>query len=517
MRLLLALSVILLASSCASPPPERPNIVVILADDMGFSDIGSYGGEIPTPNLDRLADSGLRFTQFYNTARCSPSRASLLTGLHPHQSGMGSLMLSPSGTRHERPEPGHRGYLSLETPTIAEILHEAGYHTYMTGKWHLGFHDPVVWPRQRGFDRFYGPLAGAGNYFRPSGVRGMLLDNERLPEPDSAYYATDAFTDYAIRFIEEQEDDAPFFLYVAHMAPHWPLHAPEEDVRKFVGHYREGWDVLRQQRHQRQLEMGLLDSTWTLSTRDEDVRAWDALSEEEKSDLDYRMAVYAAQIHRMDWNVGRLIDFLESRDQLDNTLILFLSDNGACSEPWRDTGGRPLEDVNNPEKSGMISYGQGWANASNTPFRGFKSLTYEGGIATPLIAHWPARLSYASGSFLRTPAYLPDLAPTFLEMAGVPVPDSVRFEGHSLLPMLESGDEEAVHEWMFWEHERSRAVRNGNWKLVWDRNHEQWELFDLSADRTELSDLAASHPDRVEDMARRWQEWAERVQVFPMP
>jgi arylsulfatase len=504
------------------PQEKQPDIILILADDMGFSDIGCYGGEIPTPNLDALAANGLRFTQFYNTARCCPTRASLLTGLHPHQAGIGGMAEDPNSVTNPEERPGYRKVLNRNCVTIAEVLKTAGYHTYMAGKWHVGYHGPEKWPLARGFDRYYGILSGACSYLRPSGGRGLTLDNEPVPPPDGDYYTTDAFTDYALRFIREQQDNEPFFLYLAFNAPHWPLHAKEEDIAKFVGKYLTGWDRLREERHARQIEMGIVREEWPLSPRDEGARAWDDLTEEQKTELDYRMAVYAAQVHCMDHNIGRVVQAQKERGRLDDTLILFLSDNGGCAEPYNDLGGGAFADINNPEKWGPISYGQGWANASNTPFRRFKVQVYEGGIATPLIAHWPARIQAQKGKLTDSPGYLPDIMPTVIESAGASYPETfggnaiVPLEGASLMPVLEKGTRPSP-EWLFWEHMDNAAVRQGRWKALRAATRESWELYDMEADRTELQDRASESPELVKKLADRWQEWATTHQVLPKP
>lgn len=389
MRILVAIHLkIILALACVAHADDRPNVVIIMADDMGYSDIGCYGGEIQTSNIDALAADGLRFTQFYNTARCCPTRAALLTGLHQHQTGIGQMTETPKGPTNDS-RPAYQGFLNRRCVTIAEVLGAAGYHTYMAGKWHLGYHGKEKWPRQRGFDRFYGAIAGATSFFKPQGSRGITLDNENLDPPtDPDYYTTDAFTDYALQFVQEQKDDKPFFLYLAYTAPHWPLHAREEDIQKYVGKYRDvGWDQLRQQRLRKQKKLGIVDEATELPPRDEGVRPWSDLTDNQKDQLDYRMAVYAAMVDRMDQNIGRVVSLLKERGQFDNTLLLFLSDNGGCAEPYKDLGGGRFQDINNPNQSGAISYGQGWANASNTPFRKFKVFSHEGGISTPLVVH----------------------------------------------------------------------------------------------------------------------------------
>lgn len=492
-----------------------------MADDMGYSDIGCYGGEIPTPHLDRLAANGLRFSQFYNTSRCCPTRASLLTGLYQHQAGIGEMT-----KQHENSTEGFVGHLNEHCVTIGEALRPAGYHTYIAGKWHVGAKEEAWWPRQRGFDRFYGLTGGASSYFRP---KGLYSDNELLDIPnDPEYYTTDRFTDFAIKFLEEQNDDAPFFLYLAYTAPHWPLHARDEDIEKFVGEYTQGWDELRKSRFAKQVELGLVSEEQGISPRDFEVPAWDTLAPEQQEDLDYRMAVYAAQIHRMDYNIGRVIDHLEANNQLDNTLIVFLSDNGGCPEPWNTTtprgnshlGGGTRADIHNPDKAGGISYGQGWANASNTPFRRYKTQSHEGGISTPLIMHWPAGMNIEKGSIVHTPGHIIDVMPTFLEIAQASYPKNV--DGHyihplvgkSLTPVLETGDRRP-HDWLFWEHRLEAAVRHGDWKAIQRQTTGRWFLFNLHQDRTETVDLSDQYPEILGLMQRKWWEWALTHHVNP--
>jgi arylsulfatase A-like enzyme len=514
----LAAASLLSARGVATPP--APNIVVVLADDMGFSDIGCYGGEIPTPNLDRLARRGVRFTQFYNTARCCPTRASLLTGLHPHQAGIGAMAEDPgTNNRMDWGVEGYSGHLNRNCVTIPEVLREAGYHTYMTGKWHVGLRSKESWPLQRGFDRFYGILAGACSYHRPAAPRGLSLGNDPV-EPEGDYYTTDAFASYAVRFLKEQKDSRPFFLYLAFNAPHWPLHAREEDIQKFVGRYRQGWDKLRNERHKRQLDMGIVKPEWGLSPRDPGARPWDDLSDEQKQQLDYRMAVYAAQVHCMDRNIGRVTNTLESTGKLDNTLILFLSDNGGCAEPYRDLGGGNFADINKADKAGVISYGQAWANASNTPFRRLKVQVHEGGISTPLIAHWPARIRSMAGKLCNEVGYLPDLMATVADVAGAHYPKEYKgssiqsLVGRSLAPAFEHG-RRTPHDWMFWEHMDNCAVRHGKWKALRKLNESDWELYDIERDRCELNNLAAGQTVLVKELGGEWEKWAAVAKVLP--
>ncbi len=524
----IGVALVTVLSGCASQPEAtaksasaRPNVLLIMADDMGWSDIGCYGGEIPTPNLDALAQGGLRFTQFYNTARCSPTRAALLTGLLQHQAGMGILGEDPGQAAPTNAAPGYTRFLNRNCVTIAEVLQAAGYHTYMSGKWHLGYHGEEKWPRQRGFDRYYGIISGASSFFRPSAPRGLTLENTPLPPPtEPDYYTTDAFAEHLIQFISEQKDDAPFFGYLAFTAPHWPLHARAEDVAKFVGKYTSGWDQLRTQRWARQLELGVVKKEWGLSERDDGVRAWEALTAEQKRQLDYRMAVYAAQVHRMDYQIGRVIETLRASGKLDNTIVIFLSDNGACAEPYDDLGGGKFEDINEPDKYGVVSYGTGWANASNTPFRRYKAKLHEGGIATPLIVHWPAGLKTESGSLTETRGFLSDILPTIIELTGAKYPSEYHgnkikpLYGRSLAPVLQ-GRSLPQPEWMFWEHYNDRAARKGDWKILGRIGSDDWELYNLATDRTEQYDVAAQHPDLVREMAAAWQQWAETHNVLP--
>lgn len=501
--------------------PQRPNVLLILADDMGWSDIGCYGGEIPTPNIDALAKGGLRFTEFYNTARCSPTRAALLTGLDQHQTGMGILGEDPGQEAPKDAAPGYTRFLNHNCVTIAEVLKTAGYHTYMTGKWHLGYHGEEKWPCQRGFDRYYGILAGAANYLKPTPPRGLTLDNTPLPAPtDTNYYTTDAFAQHMIDFIKEQKDDQPFFGYLAFNAPHWPLNARAEDIAKFVGKYQMGWDELRKQRWQRELDLGLVKKEWGLSPRDDLARAWDVLTDEQKRQMDYRMAVYAAEVYRMDYQIGRVMDALRQAGKLQNTVVFFLSDNGACAEPYKDLGGGRFEDVNKPDKYGAISYGVAWANASDTPFRRYKAQLYEGGIAAPLIVNWPAGLKAKTGSITDTRGFVSDIMPTILSLTGAKYPAEFKgnlitpLYGRSFAPVL-TGGSLAQPEWMFWEHYNDRVARHGDWKIIGKIGTDKWELYNLSNDRTEQHDLAAERTDMVKEMAAAWEEWAKTHNVLP--
>lgn len=505
---------------------QKPNIIVILVDDMGFSDLGCFGSEIPTPNIDNLAENGVRFSQFYNTARCCPTRASLLTGLYQHQTGIGLMAEDPFKKENQKDKndagvPGYQGFLNHNCMTIAEVLKSAGYHTYMTGKWHVGMHGEEKWPLQRGFERYYGILAGATSYLKPDGGRGLTLDNSKLPAPAGDYYTTDAFTDYAIQFIDEQKDDKPFFLYLAYNAPHWPLQAKKADYEKFIGKYLIGWDEIREARYQRQKDMKLFDREIPLSPRDLRVRPWSEVDEAQKKESDFRMAVYAAQVNSIDQNVGKLREKLSDLKKLENTLIILLSDNGACAEPYKEFGGGKFEDINNPAISGSVSYGIGWANVSNTPFYEYKVKSYEGGISAPFIACWPSQIKKTAGSVYHTPASLIDLMPTLIDVSGATYPknhpDGTKLfplEGKSLVSAITKGKGKQAT-YMYWEHEGFSAIRKGDWKAYKLVNENNWELYDLRTDRDEQIDVANVHPDLVKELNEKWYNWANSHQVLP--
>lgn len=486
---------------------QRPNIIVVMADDMGFSDLGCYGSEIQTPNIDGLAHSGLRFTQFYNCARCCPSRASLLTGLDNHAAGIGDMV-------DERGKSNYEGYLNKHSVTVAEVLRFAGYHPLMVGKWHVG-ENQGHWPIDRGFERYFGLISGACNYFRLDPGRKMALENEPyVPEPGS-FYMTDAFTDHAVALLDEYgRRPEPYFLYLAYTAPHWPLHALPEDIAKYSGRYDIGWDALREERHKREIEMGIVDPKWPLTPRDSTVPAWSAA--QNKDELQRRMEVYAAQIDRMDQGIGRVLKKVRDLGQEDNTFILFLSDNGACHEVV--DRGKPGSKTGTPDS--FVSYGRGWANASNTPFRLYKHWVHEGGIAAPFIVKWPRVIKHG-GELFRDPAHITDIMPTVMELASAKYPQTYRGEdirtlvGESLIPIFRHAKWKG-HGPMYWEHEGNRAVRDGKWKLV-SRFPDRWELYDMEADRTELNDQAARQPERVKQMIALFDAWAQRMGVIPWP
>lgn len=498
---------------------ERPNIVVILVDDMGWSDLGCYGSEIPTPNLDAMAAGGVRFTQFYNTARCCPTRASLLTGLYPHQAGVGH-MTTDRGERF----PGYRGHLQDRAVTIAEVLGAGGYFTAMAGKWHVGQNLGVV-PWERGFMRSLNAPAGGFYFSRTAGKdRVKLFLNGRelaadAPELPKNWYSTDLWTQYGLKFVDEAlETKKPFFLYVAHNAPHFPLQAPAEAIAKFRGKYKAGWDRLREERHARQVKMGIVDSAWKPAPRPEAVRAWESLSAREQDRFDEIMAIYAACVHRMDKAVGDLVEGLKSRGVLDNTLVLFMSDNGGNAEAGPD--GR----ANGPGTLGsadsVVFCGESWAFLENTPFRRYKHYAHEGGISTPLIAHWPAGIA-ARGELRRQPGHLIDIMATCVDVSGARYPSEFKgkailpMEGRSLVPAFSNRLIE--REALFWEHEGNGALRVGDMKLVRLGASGTWELYDLAADRTEQRNLASTRPELVRELAAKWEAWAKRTLASPRP
>ena len=519
------------------PDDKRPDIVVILVDDMGWSDLGCYGGEIHTPNIDAVAVGGVRYTQFYNCARCCPTRAALLTGLYPHRAGIGHMTAQTSDAlRQSRllERPHYRGYLSDNTATIAEALRPAGYQTFMSGKWHVGNYRPH-WPTDRGFDRYAGMLSGACSYWQPGAQAGLLEDDEPVTDLPPDFYTTDWFSDRAARFVAEADPDRPYFLYLGYNAPHWPLHAWPEDIDKYRGSYAMGWDEIRRRRLARQKELGLLPEHLQLSPRDPECPPWDQIDRFPDAqgrtftadEWDLRMAVYAAMIDRVDQGVGRLLDQIRRTRDLDNTVIMFASDNGACAESWD-----PVPDVPAGPKESYTACFLPWANASNTPFRLFKHWLHEGGSATPFIFHYP---NLVGGGRIETSyyAHVKDIMATCLDLTGAPYPSHVRgyptlsLDSRSLLPNL-SGDEAENPETLYLEHEGNRAVRRGRWKLVsWyseargytrtnvgkgDRTG-PWELYDLEADRVELNDLSAAEPALRDKLIEDYGRFSERTGV----
>ncbi len=548
----LLLCLLLWSIATVTPSWARPNILIILGDDIGFSDLSCMGGEISTPNLDALALGGIRFTQFYNTSRCCPTRASLLTGLYPHQAGLGHMMV-------DRGHPGYRSNLNRECVTVAEVLRDSGYRTYMCGKWHVTRFDGAKddnsnWPVQRGFDKFYGTIRGYGSFFDPASLcrQNTFITPANDPEyKPKDYYYTDALTDNAVRYLQQHRTESPekpFFLYLAYTAAHWPIQALEKDITKYKGKFDQGYDQLRKARYERMKKMGIIDPQWPLSPTAED---WSAVPN--KAWELRGMEAYAAMIDNMDQGIGRIREELAKSGQLENTLILYLNDNGACAEvmgrtrlpepdpaelkamapdelqdrirlPMQTRDGRPVKSgrgVMPGAADTYIAYGQGWANVSNTPFREYKHWSHEGGISTPLIAHWPKGIPAARrGQLESQPGHLIDLMATCVELAATTYPRD--YKGHkikaasgvSLTPAF-AGQTLRRTEPLFFEHESNRAVRDGRWKLVAQENA-AWELYDMESDRTEMNNLAVQQPDRVRKMAAEWDAWAARVDVLPL-
>ncbi len=514
-QIILIICSLWLLSGCNKQPPEeaktteRPNILLIMADDMGYSDLGWFGSRIRTPNLDRLAENGIVFSQFYNTSRCCPSRAALLTGLYQHQAGVGEMT-------SDFQLPAYRGRLNDQCATLAELLQPAGYQTFMSGKWHLGS-APENWPNKRGFEQFYGIPEGGGVYFYPFHKKRHVVLNDSILEPDSSYYTTHAFNDFAVRFVDQAlAEEAPFFLYLAHIAPHFPLQAPQAVYEKYIGQFKLGLSTHRQNRLKVMQEKGILPQHLELSPPDEQVLNWSDLSEAQKDSLDLKMAIYAAQLEILDEGVGQIIAKLEERGALDNTLILFLSDNGGSHEETGLWGS--YSKLKGPVGSpgSYESLGRAWANVSNTPFRMYKHWVHEGGISSPLIAHYP-KLIPEPGIDTQV-VHIMDIVPTCLELAQVQYPDSLRgnaltpLQGKSFVNLLRGGNREG-HETLFWEHRGNRAVRKGPWKLVSAYPDDQWALYHIPKDRTEQNDLSSQYPEKVEELEADYRKWANRVGV----
>ena len=512
----------------------RPNIILILADDMGYSDIGCYGGEIDTPNLDGLASSGVRFTQMYNTARCCPSRASLLTGLNPHQTGVGH-MVSPIQNA-----PSYQGYLNDNCATIAEVLSDSGYRTGISGKWHTGSDPTRLEDRlpqfQRGFEQVFW-FEGGNGYFNHTKFH---VDGETV-DASGSDYLTDMISDHAVRMIDGlSTDDRPLFLHVAYTSPHWPLQALESNIANYRGRYDQGWDATREARFERMQEMGLIDDKWAMSPRDDSVASWS--DAEHKAWESSRMEVYSAQVERMDQGIGKIVAALKQNGALEDTMIIFLSDNGGCAEfLYEDSNspdpsrtipltrdGREVKVGNSPDivpggDDTYMSYDTQWANVSNTPFRRYKRWTHEGGIATPLIVHWPNRATEGSdaGRLEHTPIQLMDVTATCIDAAGASYPAERR--GHQIIPLegesfcdVLDGKSWQKSRPLAWEHEGNQAIRVGDWKLVREATR-PWELYNLSEDRTELDDLADGDRDRVSELTGLYAEWMERAMVGQWP
>ncbi len=533
---------------------DKPNIIVILSDDMGYSDIGCYGGEIQTPNLDKLASNGVRFTQFYNSARCCPTRASLLTGLYPHQTGVGKML-------NDQGEDGYRGDLNNNCVTMAQVLKPAGYATYCIGKWHVTPHPKINeeysthnWPLQRGFDNFYGIITGAVSFWDPATLtrqnKMITIKNDPEYQPNEPYHFTDAISDNTVKYIEEADDSKPFFMYVAYTAAHWPMHARQRDIKKYDGVYDKGYDAIRQARYKKMQELGLINANAKLSPT---VGNWDKVKDKEfEVEL---MKTYAAMVDQMDQGIGRIVKALKDKGQLDNTLIVFMQDNGGCAEaiPWLDNGChgprsklakvKPIHDdsmhyeflapaqtrdgrqvmfsgtMPGPDDT-YFSYGKGWANVSNTPFREYKHWVHEGGISTPLIMHWPKGIK-GKNELKKAPGHIVDIMATCVDVSGAKYPENYKnssikpMEGKSLMPIIKGDSME--REYIIWEHGGNRALRMGNWKIVAKGGKGKWELYNLEVDRSELNNLADVFPDRLKRMTDKFEVEAYRTNIFPWP
>jgi arylsulfatase A-like enzyme len=495
---------------------NKPNIVLIMADDLAFSDIGSYGSEIDTPNLDKLAQGGMRFKQFYNNAICAPTRASLLSGQYQHVAGMGYFDID-MGT------PAYQGYLSKQTVSLAEVLKEAGYSTLLSGKWHVGADSTSQWPRKRGFDRFYGNVGGYTDYFavdeQPEGRKNFLVKDDQIvyPEKDDNFYYTDEITKNAIGFLKDQRaEKKPFFLYLAYTSPHWPLQAWPEDIKKYEGKYDMGWDSLRILRFKNLQEKGLLSENQKISAKPKNLDTWSNLTYDEQRLWARKMEVYAAQVDNLDQNVGRMVAHLKESGQLDNTIIFFISDNGAAGEDVAHGFNGKVRNSGTVGTAGSFdSFNINWAYAANTPHRSFKGFHYEGGISSPFIAYYPAKI--AAGGLVEGNAHLIDIAPTLYELAGAKYPKQYKgntiqpLPGESLLPVL-SGNAWSRAEPLYWERAGNKAIRKGKWKLVSVRS-DNWELYDISRDRGETNNLIGQHPEVAKELLSLYDVWAKRVGV----
>ncbi|HIK96287.1 MAG TPA: arylsulfatase [Planctomycetes bacterium] len=528
MKILSLIVGLALSVFCSGTQPvdaaQPPNVLMIVADDLGYSDLGCYGGEIRTPNIDRLAANGLRLTRFYNTGRCCPSRTSILTGHYPHRVGVGHKVADLG-------QPGYRGRVSPQAPTIAESLIPAGYRSFLSGKWHLGTPDPT----QHGFEEFYGTLVSAQTFWDPDHYLRLPMGRSRIGYPEGKFYATDAVTDHAVEFLDRarQTPAQPWFVYVAYHAPHFPLQAPAEDIARYADVYQTGWDVAREQRLDRMKKLKIVPAHteltprsryWDYGEKNTGVNpAWDSLPADRRTDLARRMAIYAAMIDRIDQNVGRLVTNLRASNELSNTVIVFMSDNGACAE-WDPHGfdiksspnnilhrGQQLNQMGGPGT--YHSAGSGWANTSNTPWRLYKHYTHEGGVASPCVIHWPNGLKQ-TGEIDHRPAHIIDLMPTINEIAGATYPGKIPLPGESLVPMFQGAAPKPRT--LYFEHESNRAILDSHWKLV-ALKQQDWELYDVRQDRTELRNLAAAHPNTVQDLAAKWDAWADANYVTPLP
>jgi len=543
--LILAILVLVVAPAMAQNAQTKPNILVILFDDLGYSDLGCYGGEIDTPNIDSLAAGGVRFESFYNSARCCPSRASLMTGLYPPQAGIASFTTRNPDRRRG---PAYLGRLNENCVTLAEVLKPAGYGCYYVGKWHL--HNKTG-PTQRGFDEFFGYMLDHSHDQWDADYYKRLPEGQtkEIDRKQGEFYATDVFNEYALEFIEQgQKRDKPWFLFLGHSSPHFPVQAPAESADKYYETYLRGWDVLRKERYERMKQIGLVDGDrWTFTERsivpvDDDAiangfpgkqnPAWDTLDEPRKKDLARRMALFAAMVEHVDRGVGRIVEHLKDTGDFDNTLILILSDNGACYE-WGPYGfdGRSRRGITTLHTGDELramggpgthhAYGSGWANLCNTPLRLYKHFTQEGGISTPFIAHWPKGIK-SKGTWVRQRGHLIDVMTTLRTVAGADYPKT--YEGHEITPeegvnLLPAFNGQALPDRsIYFEHQKARGLIRGDWKVVWGKRMPweiDWELYNLTNDRCETKDLAEKYPDRVKDMAAEWLAYAKRVKLFP--
>lgn len=526
---------VFLFSRFEKKPEQRPNILLILADDLGYSDIGCYGGDIRTPNLDGLAARGIQFTHFYNTARSCPSRASILTGLHPHQAGLGAMVDDRTDA------PGYLGELNDKCVTVAEVLRGSGYSTYMTGKWHVANSqdgsDKHNWPVQRGFDHYFGLISGASSYFDP---QMLAYDNDTIHSTPPGFYLTNAISDTTVNFIDrhmQNTPDKPFFMYVAYTAPHWPIQALPDDIVRYRGKFDAGWDKLREEKLKRMTNLGLIKPEWDIHGDAQGIPSWDEVTNREWEIA--RMEVYAAMVDCMDQGIGRIINKLEEEGEMDNTLIIFLSDNGGCSEEW--TPKNPWANNFGPRvtRDGLVvdysndgsrlpgppdtyqSYGRGWAHYSNTPFRGYKSGTYEGGISSPFIVYWSGK-TVGNKALREQLAGIIDIMPTLVEVSGARYPQI--YNGNAIIPMEGQSlvgaickNEEIERDAYYVEHIGNRGMINDNrWKVV-KSGKQLWQLYDLKNDRTETKDLSGQMPGLTKTLTDKWERWAWRARVLPKP
>ncbi len=521
--LLASLFMILFVSSSASQKSKsskKPNIILILVDDLGYSDLGCYGSEINTPNLDKMAANGLRYTNFYNTARCCPTRASLLTGLYAHQTGLGWM------TSQDQGFDGYRGQLNNNCVTIAEVLKTSGYSTFALGKWHVSLDADCEenspqnnWPLQRGFDKFFGFLKGASDYFNPD----YLYSGNKHIRPTKNMYLTDAISDTASKFIDAhfEINKNPFFMYLAYNAPHFPLHAKPEDIAKYEKKYLAGWDVIRKGRFEKMKKIGLISKDEILSPKHANVEDWNTLSPEKQKEMAKRMAIYAAQIDCIDEGIGKIIETLKRKGKLENTIIMFVSDNGGCAEPVSKAS-KEFADLGTTKS--YESYGHQWANVSNTPFRIYKRDTHEGGIATPMIVHWPNGIK-EKGKFRNQLGHVIDFLPTVLELTNAVYPTKNKgnevfpYQGGSLIPTFTNNKQKSRT--LYFEHIANRGLIENDWKIVCTGTREKpfitpWELFNLKNDRVEMNNLAEKYPEKLEQLSKKWDEWANKNNVLPI-